>query len=318
MNNIYLLYGSNKHKIDKAITSIKKESAVDSFNISVFDAEESPYQNALADASSMPFLGDNRVVIIKNCFFFNEKNDSPDAFYTDLLTYVENPLATSILVLVAPYKTVLKKNKVIELIKKNGEVDRFDDYTREEITYEVAKFLESENHQIEIAAHNELIERLSNDSENYQNEIEKLKIYLAPGEKITYKIIDDVISKDPNDKIYLLSSAIIKKERKKAIETYYGLIENGIVPAIILKSIATKFSEILYTKELIKTKATKQEISKALSVSEGKAYYLMDEAKGIKYKELSPYIKAIIDLEYKIKTGQIDDGSGLELFLLQL
>ena len=68
MDNLFLLYGSNKDLMEEEKNKIIEESGVDEFNLSLFDMEEVSYKDAIDDGYNVPFISDVRVVVIKNCF----------------------------------------------------------------------------------------------------------------------------------------------------------------------------------------------------------------------------------------------------------
>ncbi|MFA5467298.1 MAG: hypothetical protein WC251_05540, partial [Candidatus Izemoplasmatales bacterium] len=75
---------------------------------------------------------------------------------------------------------------------------------------------------------------------------------------------------------------------------------------------------ILYTKELLKQNLKQEDIMRYFSVSKGRSYYIMKNAREISNEKLLDFLRQVDDLDTFIKTGQIAKDIGLELFLMKL
>ena len=82
--------------------------------------------------------------------------------------------------------------------------------------------------------------------------------------------------------------------------------------------IANKFKELLSTYRLLKFGYSQSDIAKFYNVSTGKAYYLVQEAKSFQLSTLEYYVDKLAELDYKIKSGQLDKTVAIDLLLLQL
>ena len=71
---IYLFYGEDNFVIKTKTDQIIKKYDVDEFNITHYDMEEQAVEEAINDASTIPFMSDLKIVVIKNAYFLsNEK-----------------------------------------------------------------------------------------------------------------------------------------------------------------------------------------------------------------------------------------------------
>ncbi|WP_346773258.1 DNA polymerase III subunit delta [Halobacillus sp. BAB-2008] len=115
-SQVYLLYGEESYLIQEYKNKIigqtlKKEDQ--EFNISQYDLEETPIEDAVTDAETFPFLGDGKVVIANHPGFLKAKPDKlPFEHDVDtLLSYIENPADYSVLILIAPYEKLDERKK---------------------------------------------------------------------------------------------------------------------------------------------------------------------------------------------------------------
>ena len=74
--------------------------------------------------------------------------------------------------------------------------------------------------------------------------------------------------------------------------------------------------EILHTKLLLKQGKDKADIANYFNATSGRTYYMMKNAKSVRMDIVESQLEKLEDIDYKIKTGQIDKKIGLELFIL--
>jgi len=151
-----------------------------------------------------------------------------------------------------------------------------------------------------------------------KNELEKLIAFAYGNETITAEMVQEIVYRNPDDHIYLLVNAIITSDTQMLIEIYRELLRANIDEMYILKAIGSKFQEILYTKELLKQNLKQEDIMRYFSVSKGRSYYIMKNAREISNEKLLDFLRQVDDLDTFIKTGQIAKDIGLELFLMKL
>ncbi|NLD26109.1 MAG: hypothetical protein GX661_01985, partial [Acholeplasmataceae bacterium] len=119
--NIYLFTGDQTLLVSNKIDRIIKESKADQYNISIYDEEESNITEAIRDASTPPFMGLTKIVIIKNPkSLSNEKQLTPveeEAFRN----YLVRPLDSTILIINAVGIKLDEKKDLVKILRKTAE-----------------------------------------------------------------------------------------------------------------------------------------------------------------------------------------------------
>ena len=77
-----------------------------------------------------------------------------------------------------------------------------------------------------------------------------------------------------------------------------------------------KFQEIYNVNILIKSGFNQAQLAETLNISSGRAYYMIKNAKSYSMSAIKKHLDLLNELDYKIKTGQIDQNLGLELYFL--
>ena len=313
MNQIYLLFGESKDKIKLEEMNIIEETNSSDFNISYFDFEEGELEDALRDAISMPFLDNYRVIILKNAKFLDSAKGVDEV--GNLLSYINNPSLTTVFIIEAPYLKIDTRKTIAKELLKVAKTIECQLETKEEIERIARKYVSDHKIMITNEALFLLCEKVKNTA-NYALELNKLSIFYS-GKRIESKDIELLITDSDDDKIYDLTGAIVSKERKKALDLYYSFVKKGMNPTALLSSIASKFQEILYVKELLREGSKQEDVMSYFNVTRGKAYYMIKNAKEVSDKLIKRYINTLSLMDYNIKSGNATDLS-LELFILRL
>ncbi len=72
VRSVYCLYGKETYLLQETVSRIRQavvDEETKDFNLSVFDLEEDPLDQAITDAETFPFMGEKRLVIVKNPSF---------------------------------------------------------------------------------------------------------------------------------------------------------------------------------------------------------------------------------------------------------
>ena len=320
MENIYLLYGQNIKLIKETEKKLIEESKADEFNISFYDMEENLIQDAVNDLYSIPFMSDYRVVVISNFYLLSASKPKKelDHIMKRFEEYIENPSRTSVLIIEAPYEKLDSRKAIYKELSTKSKMIECKIPTKEEKESYIRRSIERNNLRIDRDALLELCKRLDKDPLIISNELEKLFLYAKDKKNITLEMVDLIISKYDDDNVYDLVNAVVAKDTKRALEIYYEFLASNIDSLGVLQIVTQKFQEILYTKELITEGRSYEEITKYFSVTKGRSYYMMKNAKEISYTKLKNYLERLTKLDFEIKSGKIDKNIGIELFLLNL
>ena len=133
------------------------------------------------------------------------------------------------------------------------------------------------------------------------------------------KIADvSLMIKQPlDDNIYNLIDMVLNKYKKGIFKIYNDFKIEKIEPPVIIGYLINKFQEMYDVYILAKGGADQQAIMDLFNVSSGKAYYMLKNSKQVSIEEIKKNLDDLINLDYNIKTGRIDQHLGLELYLLR-
>lgn len=315
---IYLFYGLDTFIIKSKSNQVINKYDVDEFNVTVYDAEETNVKNAVNDAETIPFMSPKKIIIIKNCYFLTnvkikkEINHDLDA----LSRYINKPVEETILILNAPYDKLDERKAITKVVKNKANLVKCDPMKQVDLASWVRRQLGKNNIKIERPALEEFIKRVEHNTEVAVTEMKKLILYAEDMNFIDLETIKKVITKNVEDNVYEITNNILENKQSKALEIYNDLVQHSEDPLRILGILVNKYREILHVKLLLQDDKDQAAIAKYYNCSSGRAYYMIKNAKSVNMSIVKKHLVKLEEIDYKIKTGQLDKKIGLELFIL--
>jgi len=315
--NCILLYGDDQYTIKKQTNLILKSSGILTQDIEIYDYEEDGLESAIQSAMTLPFLAEQKAVIVKNCIFLTDQKNISLEESNSLKQYISYINPTTIFIMTINSLKLDFRKGLVKYLSRNIEnkqytsknnIDRIYTYIKNEI--------EKNKLTIDPLALTQFVNRIGNDSEMLEKELEKLITYSLDKSHITSDMVYEVVSRDIEGNIFELVNAFLEKDVNKTMDIFFDLKSIKIDPIWMLNVIVNKFQEILYTKELLKAKYSREDIMKYFKASKGRVFYMIQNAKNIDYEELVKLLEKSEKLDFQIKSGQIDKTLGIELFLL--
>lgn len=315
---IYLFTGTSevfiKNRMNRIIQSFQKLEV----SITKYDMDTTSLSRVLEDIVTIPFLEDLKIIIIKNPKFLTKVQDSPKEDVKAFIKYLKHPIESTILFIDATNCVIHQANEIYKTLRNVARIIDYPDPEEIEIKGWIVRSFDSNNIDIKDDALSLLMGYIGDDQPRLSQEIEKLTSYVGRGGTIYAKDIKELVPKDISNEIYNLIKAIVNHDIDTTYQIYNRLSNSTKDTLAIFAMIANKFRELISTYKLLKFGYSQSDIAKFYNVSNGKAYYLVQEAKSFQQDDLERYIDKIAELDYQIKSGKLDKTIGLELLLLKM
>jgi len=312
---IYFLMGEEAYYIDAISDFIEKTLLSEeekAFNQMVLYGRDVSIEDIVSNAKRYPMMAERQVVIVKEAQDLSRTIEN-------LVSYVENPQPTTVLVICYKYKSLDKRKKLSKSIAKNGVVFESKKLYENQVPDWIRRVLAGRGYTITPKAAQMLVEFLGNDLGKVNNELEKLQLILKPGEQITPHIIEENIgiSKDFNN--FELQNAIGARDLKKAfaIVQYFGQNTKNHPLVMTVALLYSFFSKLLKYHAL----SNKSEASRALGVS---PYFIKEyelAARNYPMKKVSSIISSIREIDMKSKgvgAANLSQGDLLKELLVKI
>ncbi|HLO90947.1 MAG TPA: DNA polymerase III subunit delta [Lentimicrobium sp.] len=208
---VYLLCGEEPYYVD-VISDYIEESVLDEaereFNQAILYGRDVDAGKVIEYAKRFPMMSQYQVVIVK------EAQDMKTI--DDLCTYVEKPLASTILVLCYKHKKYDKRKALAKLVEKKGIYYESGRMYQEKMPAWITDFVTSKGYKINPKAAVLLGDFLGTDLSKVANEIGKLFILFPKGSTITEEIIEKNIGISKDYNFFEFQEALASKNIEKA------------------------------------------------------------------------------------------------------
>ncbi len=306
----YLLYGIEDFLINLEINKIKSD--FDDLFISRYDLEECSIKDIIEDANTISLFGDKKLIIVDNSYVFSRTNKKADDI--DLLEdYLNNFNRDVTIIFVDRLEKIDNVKKIVKVIKTKGVIKEFNKTNN--LNGIVRNFFAGykiDNNCIEL-----LIKKVGKNISILYQEIEKLKLYKIDNKEILRSDIEDLTCEYIEIDIFKFIENIINKNKTESIKTYKELLKYNEEPIKIIALLASKI-RLMYQASILTSKGySEDDIASILDVKKYPVHLAI--VSGYKYnpKILLHYLLELADLDYGIKSGNIDNVLGLELFILK-
>lgn len=315
----YLIISEYHHFIDNEINKI----IVDSNNVFYYDLENVNMNSIINEINYISLFDQKKYVVCKNYIqakkLDNKADTDNDESLSDkeLLDYILNPNPNVSLIIVTSQKLDERK-KITKAFNEHCQIINLLGINDNQLVEIIIDFMKKYNCQCNRICAELIKEKCLNNYDLIINESEKLVIACSGNKVINENDIDAIVSDYFGDDFFRIKDLIIKKNAIKAekLLKHYLLAKKSVVPFISL--LANEYRLIYLVKN---TRLTDDEIAKALLKLNSSSYPVKLARNNVHYynnNELLNNITKLADLDYQIKSGNIDEEIGFDLFLFDV
>ena len=310
---VYLLVGSDADQRSRALAEIVDrfvDPDLADWCVARVDGLESTAQEVVDLASTPPFIGERRVVIVRQA----EALEPAEA----LVPYVESPAAFSVLILIA--EAIDRRTRLFQAIQKHGRVVVCEAPAAEEMPRVIARMARDLGVDLEPAALSLLVERTGDDAARARSEIEKLALYAGGRGRITLEEADLLVARgQPSLSQYAVFDfvdALAEGQPGAALSRLDELFRCGEPPLLILAMIGRQFRMLLAATAW--QGGTARDLAGEMGLkSEYPARKALAQARRWSVDQLAAAIEACAECDGLIKRG-MDGRRALEALTVRL
>jgi DNA polymerase-3 subunit delta len=308
---LYLLHGEEPYFIDMLGNFVEHSLLSDAekgFNQTVLYGKDTDMMTVLNAAKRYPMMADYQVVLVKEAQDMKWGKDDGDGKTIDpLLSYLEWPLPSTILVFCYKYGKFDKRKKTYKAIDKNGVVFESATLYDNKVPGWIEDFVKEKGYRINAQAAALLGEYLGNDLSKVANELEKLMLNVSSGQEITSKEIQGNIGISKEYNVFELQTALARKDAVKVnrIINYFEANPKSNPMVVVLGTLNNYFSKVL--KYHYATDKSPNAVARDLGVS---PFFVKDyetAARSFNYGKTMQVISLL--REYDLKSKGVDSNA---------
>jgi DNA polymerase-3 subunit delta len=231
---VYLLHGEESYLIDEASAFLEHSLLQDHekvFDQQILYGTDVTGKYVMEQLMLFPMMASRRLVVVREAQQIEG--------LTDLETFVQKPVPTSILVLCHKNKNLDKRTKVYDGIKKNGFILAADKLKESEVLPWVLTTAGELNMKLDHDAAEAMVELIGGEISRLYPELKKLASGVTPGQSVTKLEILDLVGMSREYNVFELQNAIESGDVVKSMKIGAMISEQkgySIIPLIALLS----------------------------------------------------------------------------------
>lgn len=320
MNLIQVIYGTNIIRIEENARKMAKDflGEIDEFSLVSLNYRETPVENLIEEAQTLPFLSDKKAIIVNDAYFLTGAKTKSDVEHNiDLfIDYLTNKNDDTLLIFKVFNEQLDKRKKITKLIQKEGVVTEVKEMTEPEIRAFIIDSLNEENMNIDDMALDMFLERTGISYSNVKSELDKVVLYAD--HTITADDVDNVVSISMEQNIFKLTELVLNGRKDEAVKLVRQLILQKEEPMQLLHLIISQF-RLLYQVKLLSNEGFAQDyIAKNLRVHPYRVKLAMREVRKHRQDKLEEKMVICRNMDYKFKSSYLDRNTLFELFVMEI
>lgn len=307
--HIYLLYGEEAYLVRQYRDRLRDSLCVegDTMNTSVFSGKDIRPASLIDLSETMPFFAERRVIFVENSGFFKKSLE-------DLAAYLGELPETTYFIFVE--EEVDKRGKMYKQVKKFGSVVEFKRQTDAVLMQWILGKLKKENKRITRPVMELFLDKTGTDMELITQELEKLLCYTMEKDVIEAADVEAICANQINGKIFDMVDAIGRKEQKKALDLYYDLLMLKEPAMRILYLVTRHFQILMQLRDMTGKGFDNKQMAAKAGVPEFAVRKYLGQAKSFSLAQLEEIVRASVQTDENIKTGQMADQLAVELLII--
>lgn len=319
---VYLVLGEERYFIEEIKNHLFEQTLeVESreLNFISFDMEERTINDAIYEASSLPFFGDKKLVFVENPYFLTGKSvkNAPNHQLDELEAYLKAPADFTVLVIFAPYEKLDRRKKITKLLEQEASIIDVSEVKTGNAKRYIQELTQKKGYQFEQGALELFVERTDSKLSAMMHEIDKLFLYHKDSKKITKESVMQLIPRTFEQNVFELNNLVLRNQADASIALYQELLTQKEEPIKIVALLISQFRRLLQVKILKRQGYQQGEIAKILKSHPYPVKLALQSVQKYPQKLLSEAHSYLIDADFKMKTGQIDHELQVELFILK-
>lgn len=305
----YIISSDDKQAASNKIEEIKNALNTE-LDESSYDLEDDGLYSVVDELTTVSLFLTPKLIIVKSSELIV---NSSDKALTELYKAMNDLNSENVLIFLFNKGFDYSNEKLMKLKKYSSFIDiKLKNIPIDEF---IKGSFENDNYEIDNAAITLLASYLDNLT-SVQSAIEILKCYKSDTKKITDKDIKLMVARPLDDNVYQLVEAVIDNDKKRMFSCFKDLKYSSVQASYLVSLLINKFQELYNVSILIKSNVSKNEIANIFNISDGRAYYMIKNAKATSISVIKRNLDLLNELELNIKSGKIDQNLGLELYFL--
>lgn len=264
---LLFLHGEETYSIERAVQRLRDLLIAPEgrdFNYQIFYGKEVTAADVLDSARTLPVFASHRLILVKDAHHL------PASELEKLLPYLKDPIAETVLLFCA--EKIDGRKKFFQEFKKRGQLVEFKRLYDNQIPGFVRDQAREAGRSFTEDALALFSRRVGTSLQEVHSELRKLFDYLGDRDLVDVADVAAVVSETRAESIFDLTDALGRKDIGRALRLLRRLLDEGVVPLVVLAMMTRHFRQLWKTRELLEQGISRQELPRRVGVNP----YFMD------------------------------------------
>lgn len=318
-----LLHGDEDYLLDKAVGAVKEkyiQKDYEDMNYLELEKIDDDFDSFTKFVSVVPFMSEKKMCVIKDSHFLTSTGSLNKVQEDKLIDIIEDKDGSCIIVFMIKGSKADARKKIFKKLKDKKGVFEIAKLNEGELTRLISDFFKK--NKIDISMGDTVYIANCSGYLEYEsiislydvyNELDKLCAYGRELKKIEREDIDNLMIISVESNIFKLVDYICEGRKDKALVILEEMILNNTPEQYIIHMIIRQY-RMLYQYISLQNKGYSQDrIADVMKLKKFVATKLSKLSRNLTAKKIEGYMNKFLELDMKIKTGQIDKTIGLEI-----
>ncbi len=298
----YFFYGDEEYGMHSILKSLK--GGIEQRELNVTEYRQENATAVISSCETMPFFAPKRLII---CRDWSKEDENT------YLEYIESVPQSTLLIFLLSGKPHAS-NAFFKAMKKANRDVAFDAMDEADATRFVQKHVSASSCSMEASVVRHLIAAVGTDGYTLISEIEKLCAYAGDETIITREMLEKVVVKNIEYRIFNVLDDIMNARVKEGLGALFEMLDkNDVHPMQAASILAGQCRNLLGIKACVSANIRDEgRIAKELSMSPYVVKKSMRLSASKTAEEIERALMAFIDVDYRIKTGQAQERTAIE------
>jgi len=329
---IHLLYGEDGLSLEEALALLRADAGpeeLQDINVTTLDGTNVGFDEFAATCSTVPFLADKRVVILRGLLSkfeargFGGGRSQPRAQqgenrlgpWAGVKEYLPTVPETTELIFVDG--KVSGRNPFLAHIKPFAKVQTFPLPSARDMPNWIRGLAQKLGVSIDPRAITTLAETIGSDTRVLDSELRKLALYRSGG-TITHDDVNELVSYAREASIFAAVDAVMEGRAGVALRMIQQITAAGRPAVYVITMIARQVRLLLLAKDLKAQRVPPQEMGSRMSLSGFPLTKTLEQEGLFSMERLKLIHRKLLEADLAIKTGTADEQMALDMLIVEI
>lgn len=319
IKSLYLFEGAEEYIKQQALARLCEKllpAGMEQMNLS--DLSDPEADALIAAAETLPFLGDKRVVVVRDSDLLTSGRKQENEKKAEaVLQYLQHVSPSTCLIFYVKGKADGRK-KLYAQMKKAGCIVDFSPMNDAECASWTQRSMKAMGKQMDGETAGKLVFTVGRDAALLKQEMDKLVSYIAERDIVTGADIDAVCTKSLECTVFQMVDAQVAGRYDEALTLLSGMVRQGEERMGILAMLLRQYRILYHMRCLMEERVPQAGQGGLLGIPPFAVARTQAQARRYSKEKLKAAYDALLEIEYKIKTGQLSQEACAEAAMLRL